>query len=93
VKSIAVYVLVAIVSYVWVGTACAEWKEGLWEITTKSEMKDIPAQMPATTMRDFSINRSLQYRHGSDEGLAHGVVDLARLDTITDFVDWNAGDG
>ena len=29
----------------------AEIKEGLWEITTKAEMKGVPVQMPATTVK------------------------------------------
>ncbi|HDQ03251.1 MAG TPA: DUF3617 family protein [Deltaproteobacteria bacterium] len=31
--------------------AFAEIKEGLWEITTRAEMKGVPVQMPATTVK------------------------------------------
>jgi len=44
-------VLVFIVTLVWVAGASAELKEGLWEITTKVEMKGTPVKMPATTMK------------------------------------------
>jgi hypothetical protein len=43
--------LVAILTLVWAAGASAEIKEGQWEITTKTEMKGMPVQMPATTMK------------------------------------------
>jgi hypothetical protein len=44
-------ILAILVSLVWVAGASAEIKDGLWEITTKIEMKGVPAQMPASTVR------------------------------------------
>jgi hypothetical protein len=44
-------VLAILFSLIWVAGASAEIKDGLWEITTKVEMKGIPAQMPATTVK------------------------------------------
>lgn len=44
-------ILVIVVSLVCVSSALAEIKDGLWEITTKAEIKGMPHQMPPTTMR------------------------------------------
>ncbi len=44
-------VLAVIISLVWAAGASAEIKEGQWEITTKTEMKGMPAQIPATTVK------------------------------------------
>jgi hypothetical protein len=50
VRSILVAV-VALLTVVWVAVGSAEVKEGLWEITTKAEIKGMSNQMPATTMK------------------------------------------
>ena len=44
-------ILAVIASFVCATMASAEIKEGLWEMTTTMEMKGMPAQMPATTVR------------------------------------------
>ncbi|MBN1473876.1 MAG: DUF3617 domain-containing protein [Syntrophaceae bacterium] len=44
-------VLAVLLTLVWAAGAYAEIKEGLWEITTKVEMKGVPMQMPATTVK------------------------------------------
>ncbi len=44
-------ILAIIISLVWITGASAEIKEGLWEITTKTTVKGMPMQMPATTMK------------------------------------------
>ena len=44
-------IFVIIISLVWINVASAEIKEGQWEITTKTEMKGMKMQMPATTMK------------------------------------------
>jgi Protein of unknown function (DUF3617) len=43
--------LTIFVSLIWVAGASAEIKDGLWEITTKVQMKGVPAQMPATIVK------------------------------------------
>jgi len=43
--------VVVLLTFVWVTAGLAEMKEGLWEITTKTEIKGMPTQMPATTTR------------------------------------------
>ena len=43
--------LTILLSLIWVANASAEIKDGLWEMTTKVEMKGMPAQMPASTVR------------------------------------------
>jgi hypothetical protein len=43
--------LAIFISLIWVAGSSAEIKDGLWQITTKVEMKGIPAQMPATTVK------------------------------------------
>ncbi|MCX5806547.1 MAG: DUF3617 family protein [Proteobacteria bacterium] len=43
--------VVALLTLVWVTAGSAEIKEGLWEITTKTEIKGMPGQMPATTTK------------------------------------------
>jgi hypothetical protein len=43
--------LVILVSIIWIANVSAEIKDGFWEITTKVEMKGVPAQIPATTVR------------------------------------------
>jgi hypothetical protein len=44
-------VLAILLSLIWVANASAEIKDGLWEMTTKIEMKGVPAQMPVSTVR------------------------------------------
>ncbi len=44
-------VLTVLFFFLFVSGAFAEIKEGLWEITTKAEMKGVPVQMPATTVK------------------------------------------
>ncbi len=44
-------ILAVIVSLVCVNSALAEIKYGLWEITSKSEIIGMPAQIPPTTVR------------------------------------------
>jgi len=48
-KKFAVFAI--FLSLIWVACASAEIKEGLWEMTTQVEMKGVPAQMPASTVR------------------------------------------
>jgi hypothetical protein len=45
------FVLAILVSLIWIVNASAEIKYGLWEITTKMEIKGMPAQMPPMSMR------------------------------------------
>lgn len=42
---------VVILSFVIAGEASAQMKDGLWEITTKIEMKGMPNQIPAMTVK------------------------------------------
>jgi hypothetical protein len=51
--------LVIVVSLVWITGASAEMKEGLWQITTKSEMKGMSMQMPATTMKQCLTKKDM----------------------------------
>jgi Protein of unknown function (DUF3617). len=51
--------LVIVVSLVWIKNASAEMKEGQWEITTKVEMKGMPVQMPATTMKQCMTQKDM----------------------------------
>ena len=44
-------VLAIIVSLVCINSALAEIKDGLWEITTRAEIKGMPGQMPPSTVR------------------------------------------
>ena len=44
-------VLAIIVSLVCLNSALAEIKDGLWEITTKVEIKGMPGKMPPSTVR------------------------------------------
>ena len=44
-------VLAVLFTLVWAAGAYAEIREGLWEITTKVEMKGVPMQIPATTVK------------------------------------------
>ncbi len=46
-----IIVFAVLFTLVWAAGAYAEIKEGLWEITTKVEMKGVPMQMPATTVK------------------------------------------
>ena len=45
------FVLDILVSLIWIVNAAAEIKYGLWEITTKMEIKGMPGQMPPISMR------------------------------------------
>jgi hypothetical protein len=51
--------LVIVISLVWMKDASAEMKEGLWEITTKAEMKGVPVQLPATTMKQCITKKDM----------------------------------
>ena len=51
--------LAIVISLVWITGASAEMKEGLWEITTKAEMKGMPMQMPATTMKQCMTKKDM----------------------------------
>ncbi len=44
---------------VWTQPASAQWKEGLWEITTKVEMPGMPKDMPATTVRQCITRKDM----------------------------------
>ena len=44
-------VLAVLFTLLWTAGAQAEIKEGLWEITTKVEMKGVPMQMPTTMVK------------------------------------------
>jgi hypothetical protein len=50
VRSVLIAV-VASLTLLWVTVVSAEVKEGLWEITTKTEIQGMPGQMPATTTK------------------------------------------
>ena len=52
-------VLAILLSLIWVTGAAAEIKDGLWEMTTKVEMKGIPAQMPSTTVKQCITKNNL----------------------------------
>jgi hypothetical protein len=67
-KSTIVIILAVIVSFVCATIATAQIKEGLWEITTKAEMKGMPAQMPATTMRTCISNKDMVPKPSSAQG-------------------------
>lgn len=51
--------LVVVISLMWITGASAEVKEGLWQITTKTEMKGMPMQMPATTMKQCMTGKDM----------------------------------
>jgi len=53
---IAVAVMLGLI---WAAGASAEMKEGLWEITTKTEMKGMPNQMPAMTMKQCMTKKDM----------------------------------
>jgi hypothetical protein len=45
------FVLAILVSLIWIVNASAEIKYGLWEITTKMEIKGMPGQMPSMSIQ------------------------------------------
>lgn len=49
IKKIAFFAI--LISLLWVSDSLAEIKEGLWKITTKTEIKNAPVQIPATTVK------------------------------------------
>jgi hypothetical protein len=51
--------LAIVISLVWITGASAEMKEGLWQITTKSEMKGMSMQIPATTMKQCMTKKDM----------------------------------
>jgi hypothetical protein len=51
--------LVIFISLAWITSASAEMKEGLWQITTKAEIKGMPMQMPATTMKQCMTKKDM----------------------------------
>jgi len=52
-------VVIVAVGLVWVSGASAEMKEGLWEITTKAEMKGMQMQMPANTVKQCMTKKDM----------------------------------
>ena len=53
--------VVVVLGLAWVGGASAEMemKEGLWEITTKAEMKGMPNQMAPMTMKQCMTKKDM----------------------------------
>lgn len=55
-----VFIALAVaITLIFAAGASAEMKEGLWEITTKAEMKGMPMQMPATTMKQCITKKDM----------------------------------
>jgi hypothetical protein len=51
--------LAIVVTLLLAAGASAEMKEGLWTITTQAEMKGMPMQMPATTMKQCITKKDM----------------------------------
>lgn len=62
--------LVALLTLVWVGGVSAEMKEGLWEITTKANLKGMPgmSMMPATTIKHCFTKQDIAPKPHSQPG-------------------------
>jgi hypothetical protein len=54
-----VMVLVCVLGLMWATGASAQMKEGLWEITTKGEVKGMSMQMPATTAKQCVTRKDM----------------------------------
>jgi hypothetical protein len=51
--------LVIVISLAWITNVSAEMKEGLWQVTTKAEMKGTSMQMPATTIKQCMTKKDM----------------------------------
>ncbi len=94
-KSIVAVVTVLVVSLVWGAAASAQMKEGLWEITTKTEMKGMPTQMPATTVRSCITKQDMVPKPAAQEkGQECKVKDQKVVgDTVTYAMECTGKDG
>ncbi|MCX5810093.1 MAG: DUF3617 family protein [Proteobacteria bacterium] len=52
-------IITAMLVLAWVSAGSAEIKEGLWEITTTSEMKGVPVQLPPSTLQQCITKKDL----------------------------------
>lgn len=57
-KNISI-VFAVVGSLIWINSASAQMKEGQWEITTKAEIKGMPIQMPATTIKQCMTKKDM----------------------------------
>ena len=95
IRSLAV-VLAVMVTLAWAAGASAEMKEGLWEITTKAEMKGMPSnQMPASTTKQcFTKKDAVPQPEKKDPNTECKMKDQKIVgDTVTYTMECKAKDG
>ncbi|HEY3276830.1 MAG TPA: DUF3617 family protein [Syntrophorhabdaceae bacterium] len=87
---IAVAVLV-----VWTGSVSAEWKEGLWEITSKVDMPGMPKDIPATTMQQCITKKDMTPMPTNRSGGTECTRKEQKLagDTVTYLMECKSKDG
>jgi hypothetical protein len=88
--------LVAMAALLLVATgAWAEWKEGLWEITSKVEMAGMPKDMPAATMQQCITRKDMAPQPVSKGGDTECVRKEQKLtgDTVTYTMECRNKDG
>lgn len=89
-KKIAV--LAVLFTLVWATGARAEIKEGLWEIMTKAEMKGVPMQMPATTVKQCITKDKAVPKSASEDYECKTKSYKVSGDTVTYSVEcWGKG--
>lgn len=85
-------ILVVLSSVLWASGAWAEFKEGLWEITTQVEMKGMPP-MPPTTIRQC-ITKKDPVPQTQDKNHECKIIDQKiKGDTISYTVECTGSEG
>ena len=85
-------VLAFLFTLVWAAGAQAEIKEGLWEITTKAEIKGVPMQMPATTVKQCITKDKAAPKSASEDYECKTKDYKVSGDTVTYSVEcWGKG--
>ena len=79
----------------WTVGASAEWKEGLWEITSKVEMPGMPKDMPASTMRQCMTKKDTAPAPASKDGSTECTKKEQKIsgDTVTYAMECKNKDG
>jgi hypothetical protein len=87
-----IIVLAVLFTLVLAAGARAEIKEGLWEITTKVEMKGVPMQMPATTVKQCITKDKAAPKSASEDYECKTKDYKVSGDTVTYSVEcWGKG--
>jgi hypothetical protein len=94
-KRIVLMVVAVAVAFVWVSGASAEMKEGLWEITTKTQMKGVAIQIPPTTTKQCLTKQDMVPKPEKQQSGEECKIKDQKVagDTVTYTVECKTKDG